>query len=203
MRNADPELERMILSKTLSLLMEHEPDEIGMRDIARACNVSATAIYHYYQDKTALFEAVKLDCLGGLKTFIEVKTAAALTTYGKVRASLEAFAEWSFANPRKALLVMGRLKANTTASAEELKPYYECSELGLRLLEQAVREHSAVSDDPRLDTSVAVSALWGTVEAILLNRADPAYWQSGKAYTEHFITMYLSIIFPKGENNKE
>jgi AcrR family transcriptional regulator len=200
MRTADPELERMIISKTLCLLMEHEPGEIGMRDIARACNVSATAIYHYYQDKTALFEAVKLDCLGSLKKYMETKIAAVQTTYGKVRASLEAFAEWCFDNPQKALLVMGRLKANTTASAEELKPYYECSELGLRLLEQAVREHIAVSDDPRLDTSVAVSALWGTIEAILLNRADPAYWQSGKAYAERFIDMYLSIIFPNGRN---
>ncbi|MCK9169106.1 MAG: TetR/AcrR family transcriptional regulator [Treponema sp.] len=200
MRTADPELEKMILEKTLGLLMEHEPDQIGMRDIARACGISATAIYHYYQDKTALFEAVKLDCLGGLKTFMVEKITAEQTTYDKVRASLEAFAEWCFDNPQKALLVMGRLKANTTASAEELKPYYECSELGVHLLEQAVREHTAVSDNPRLDTSVAVSALWGTVEAILLNRADPSYWQSGKKYTDRFITMYLSVIFPKGRN---
>lgn len=200
MRTADPELEKMIISKTLCLLMDHEPDEIGMRDIAQACNVSATAIYHYYQDKTALFEAVKLDCLADLKTYMETRIAAAETTYDKVKASLESFAGWCFDNPQKALLVMGRLKANTTASVEELKPYYECNELGLRLLEQAVREHSAVSDDPQLDTSIAVSALWGTIEAILLNRADPAYWQSGTAYTGRFIEMYLSIIFPKGRN---
>jgi AcrR family transcriptional regulator len=200
MRTADPELERMILSKTLGLLMEHEPNEIGMRDIARACGVSATTIYHYYTDKTALFEAIKLDCLGDLKTCMEEETAAASTTYNKVKASLEAFAGWCFDNPQKALLVMGRLKANTTASPEELKMYYECNELGMQFLEQAVREHSAVSADPRLDTSVAVSALWGTVEAILLNRADPAYWQSGKAYTDHFITMYLSVIFPDRRN---
>ena len=198
MRTADPELEQMILSKALGLLMDHEPNEIGMRDIARACNVSATTIYHYYADKTALLEAVKLDCLADLKTYMETGIAAAQTTYAKVRASLEAFAGWCFDNPQKALLVMGRLKANTTASPDELKMYYECNELGLQLLEQAVRDHTAVSDNPRLDTSVAVSALWGTVEAILLNRADPAYWQSGKAYTEHFIAMYLSVIFPKG-----
>ncbi|MFA6855734.1 MAG: TetR/AcrR family transcriptional regulator [Treponema sp.] len=200
MRTADPDLERTIITKTLDLLMDHEPDEIGMRDIARACNVSATAIYHYYHDKTELFEAVKLDCLADLKTDMEAEITAAHTTYGKVRASLEAFAAWCFNNPQKALLVMGRLKANTTASAEDLKTYYECSELGQRLLEQAVQEHTAVSDNPRLDTSVAVSALWGTVEAILLNRADPAYWQSGTEYTERFITIYLSVIFPKGGN---
>ena len=202
MRTADPELERKILSTALGLLMKQEPDEIGMRDIAKACNVSATAIYHYYQDKTALFEAVKLDCLSDLQVCMESRIALYKTSYDKIRAALEAFAAWCFDNPQKALLVMGRLKANTTATTEELKPYYTCSELGQKLLEQAVQDHTAVSDDPRLDTSVAVSALWGTVEAILLNRADPAYWQSGKAYAQRFITMYLSIIFPERRKEK-
>jgi AcrR family transcriptional regulator len=197
-RTADPELQKTIISKALSLLMEHEPDEIGMRDIALACGVSATAIYHYYEDKTALFEAVKLDCLAELKDCMESRVSRSVGSREKIKAALEAFTAWCFANPQKALLVMGRLQANTSASAEELKPYYACTEIGVQLLEAAVAEHSAVSDDPRLDTSVGVSALWGTVEAILLNRADPAYWQSGPLYTDRFIAMYLAVLFPNG-----
>ncbi|WP_415749215.1 TetR/AcrR family transcriptional regulator, partial [Treponema peruense] len=40
--------------------MEKEPEEIGMREIAKKCGVSATAIYHYYRDKDCLFQSISL-----------------------------------------------------------------------------------------------------------------------------------------------
>ena len=58
MRNANPELVSSIKKRTLELLMEKEPEEIGMREIAKKCGVSATAIYHYYRDTWRLFMAV-------------------------------------------------------------------------------------------------------------------------------------------------
>lgn len=196
MRTANPELEQNIKKGTLELLIKKEPYEIGMRDIAQICGVSAAAIYHYYKDKDSLFEAVKLDCLASLKICLEKRISEETETPLKAKAAFEAFRDWCFDNPPIALLVMGKLKANTTASREELKAYYECNETGLQLLEQGIREGCAVSDDPRLDTAVLISGLWGTIEAILLKRADSAYWNSGKAYTDRYITICMGIFFP-------
>jgi AcrR family transcriptional regulator len=194
MRPRDPELEIRILAETLNLLLIHEPYEIGMRDIATACHVSATAIYHYYEDKTALFEAVKLHCLTELKLYMKAMINEQADILVQIRTALDSFAQWCFDNPRKAFLVMGKLKANTSASKEELQLYYECNELGLYLIEKGIAEHRISSDNPRLDTSIAISALWGTIEGILLNRADPEYWNRGKAYTDRFINQYLTIL---------
>ena len=49
MRNPNVEIVSQIKAKTLELLMEKEPSEIGMRDIAAKCGVTAANIYHYFK----------------------------------------------------------------------------------------------------------------------------------------------------------
>ena len=44
MRHANKELENQILKAAIDLLTENEPAEIGMRDVAKKCGVSATSI---------------------------------------------------------------------------------------------------------------------------------------------------------------
>ena len=47
MRNPNPNLISQIKAVALKLLMEKVPEQIGMRDIASECNITATNIYHY------------------------------------------------------------------------------------------------------------------------------------------------------------
>ena len=63
MRKANVEIMPLIKQRTLELLMKKNPEEIGMRDIAENCGITATSIYHYYKDKDKLFQAISLDCL--------------------------------------------------------------------------------------------------------------------------------------------
>ena len=63
MRNPNTEIEGLVIEKTLALLLKKNPDQISMREIASECNVTATLIYHYYKDKTQLFQAVALSCI--------------------------------------------------------------------------------------------------------------------------------------------
>lgn len=191
MRVQDPELKANIISSAINLLSEHDPAEIGMRTIADACGVTAAALYSYYPDKTALFEEVKLVCLAELKSYLVKTVKKTDTSIEQLKTVLESFASWCFKHPQKALLVMSKLQANTSASGDELKSYYECNAFGQAILEHAVADGYAVSDDPRFDTSIAVSALWGVIESILLKRADPIYWKQGKKCTDRFIKQYL------------
>jgi AcrR family transcriptional regulator len=45
MRTANPELVLRIREKALELLMEKEPEELSMREIAKVCGVTATTLY--------------------------------------------------------------------------------------------------------------------------------------------------------------
>jgi AcrR family transcriptional regulator len=73
MRVANPKLVLRIKENTLGLLMEKEPEEISMREIAKVCGVTATTLYYYYKDKDTLFEEVKLECLEKMDSFIAKK----------------------------------------------------------------------------------------------------------------------------------
>ena len=71
MRNPNPELINQIKEAALKLLMEKEPEQIGMRDIASECKITATNIYHYFKDKDRLFQSISLDCLNQLNERIK------------------------------------------------------------------------------------------------------------------------------------
>ena len=75
MRTTNPKLQPMILQKTLELLQEKEPYEIGMRDIAEKCGVTATTIYRYYKAKEDLFRKISLDNLERLNFFLEKRVS--------------------------------------------------------------------------------------------------------------------------------
>ena len=109
MRLPNKELENQILDATIELLMEKEPAEIGMRDIAKKCNVSATTIYNYYKDKNQLFMKISLFFLRELSE----KMSAALKTVEppaeKIRTALKVYRDWCFEKPEVALLVFSKL----------------------------------------------------------------------------------------------
>ncbi len=202
MRIANPETERKIKAEALRLLMAKEPEEIGMREIAEKCGVSATTIYYYYDDKSDVFEAVKLQCLAEMTLYIEKRVARGKTSANDLREGLSAFRDWCFANSRVALLVMGRFKANVSAGGELLDKYYEGNALAERLLKNASEEGLIDVTDFRLSASLCIAALWGSVEAVLLNRTFPEYWKRGKNFTDGMIDLCLAGMGYKGEGKK-
>ena len=94
MRPANPELQNQIVQKTLELLLDKDPESLGMREIAAACNVTAPTIYHYFKDKTNLFKEVSLFCLQQLKDFMTgyIEKESGFTQ--KSVAALKGFREW-------------------------------------------------------------------------------------------------------------
>lgn len=191
MRVPNPELERRIRQAGLALLLEKEPEEIGMREIAGACGISATTIYYYHADKDSLFDAIKLDCIAELDEYLHTRADAERTALERIRTGYRAFRDWCFAHPRIALLIMGRLKPNRSAQPEIQEPYYRSNEYARRQLEQAVAEGSFRCADPRLANALFIAALWGAIESVLLNRTDPEYWNRGVYFTDSMIDLLI------------
>lgn len=195
MRNANPELVSSIKKRTLELLMEKEPEEIGMREIAKKCGVSATAIYHYYRDKDCLFQAVSLDCLNQINSVIEAAAEKAASSKEKVLAAIRAFRNWSLKNPRIASLVMEKIKSAVNLPPEETEKFYVCNRTGEKLLEFCIAEGAARSENPRLDVGVLVFGLWGCIQSVISRKSEVEYWENSEPFTERFISMWAENIF--------
>jgi len=191
-----------IRQKTLELLMEKEPEEISTRDIAKACGATTTCIYYYYRDKETLFMEIKLYCIEAMDTFIvnrvekKKKIQRKSNPLIEIKAGLEAFRDWAFSNPRIALLVMGRLKADTLANPENMQKYYKSTVFAKTVLDKAVRAGFIHSKNTLLDASLCISALWGAIESVLLNRTLPQYWtHKGKIiFTNKMIDLLLASL---------
>jgi len=198
-----------IREKTLELLMEKEPEEISTRDIAKACGATTTCIYYYYRDKETLYMEIKLYCVGKMDEFIKNQMEKLIKKHQKagnktdplieIRAGLEAFRDWAFLNPRIALLVMERLKADTLADQEKMEKYYKSTVFAKIVMDKAVQAGLIKSKDTLLDASLCISALWGAIESVLLNRTIPQYWtQKGKIiFTDKMIDLLLASLTRK------
>jgi len=189
MRMKNPELEQDIRAKTLGLLMVKEPEEIGMREIAAVCGVTATTIYYYYENKESLFEDVKKDCMSEMDRFIFDRVSSVSDSSGRWTAAFAAFRDWAFGNPRIALLVMNRFKPNVDAGPEEMDQYYQSTYFARDLIKSLVDEGKAHSADALLDATLCIAAVWGAIESVLRFRTVPEYWDRGVELTDRMIEM--------------
>ena len=187
MRTTNPKLQPMILQKTLELLQEKEPYEIGMRDIAEKCGVTATTIYRYYKDKEDLFRKISLDNLERLNFFLEKRVSKIDNPKEKLIAALKAFRDWCFENPRTAQLFMGKISVDDNASEAEIESFYTSQRFGQKLLENCLKNNSVTLTDTKCHTDMIIFSLWGCIESVLLKRSDPEYWSKGIEFTDQFI----------------
>ena len=200
MRKPNTEIISVIKQKTLELLMQKNPEQIGMREIAAACDITATNIYHYYKDKDRLFQEISLDCLYELNERLASSSQKGKTVRRQIQNAIESFRDWCFENPKRALLVMQGIKSADDAPPELIEEYYVCNRTGEKLLRGAITQGLAKSTNPRLDVGILVSGLWGCIESVLLKKCEPDYWEKGKSYTDRFIKLWLNSIF--GEDEK-
>jgi AcrR family transcriptional regulator len=201
MRKANVEIMPLIKQRTLELLMKKNPEEIGMRDIAENCGITATSIYHYYKDKDKLFQAISLDCLYKLNDRIKEAAKNGNTIKKQIKNAIKSFRDWCFENPRLSLLVMEGIKSADDATQEIIEQYYVCNRTGEDLLRKAVAQGEARSENPRLDMGILISGLWGCIESIILKKSEPEYWEDGKEFTDRFIKIWIKSIFINDKND--
>lgn len=83
MRKPNAELASKIKSTVAQLIKEKDASEIGMREIAEKCGITAANIYHYYKNKDELLKEI----VSGSET--QVKTSAAESTSNKKRTQMK------------------------------------------------------------------------------------------------------------------
>ena len=209
MGKPETDLAPRIREKTLELLLEKEPEEISTRDIAKVCGVTAASIYYYYKDKEALFNAIKQECVEKMDKFIYEQVKKRMQKQHKpykkshhlleIRLGLEVFRDWAFSNPRIALLVMERMKADTQEDSEKMKKYYKSTIFLKDSMDKAARNGLLSSTDTLLDASLCIAALWGAIESVLLNRTIPKYWtkRGSVDFTNEMINLLLASLTRK------
>lgn len=192
MRPQNKELEHQILNAALELLTEKEPVEIGMRDVANKCGISATAIYHYYKDKNQLFMKISITCLSELSERMKDRLSKISECRQKVRTALEVYRDWCFERPKVAVLVFSKLEENI--GDEDIMNFYICNRLGENLLAECRDNGFYKGNDIHLDTGIIISGMWGCIESIITKRADPDFWNEGVAFTDRFIDLMVNSI---------
>lgn len=200
MKAPNVELENTIRQKALELLMEKEPEEIGMREIARACGVTPPTIYYYFRDKDQLFARVKQDCLAVLDETMENAIENGGTPVHSIRSGFTAFRDWAFENQRVAILIMGRFKADIDDIESMLRRNYRSFSLAVELVEKSVLSGHLSCADPVLAVSLCVYSLWGVVESVLSKRTHPRFWDRGLELTDASIQMCMDYLGWKGDS---
>ena len=199
MRNPNPKIIPLIKKTALSMLMKKNPSEIGMRDIAAKCKITATTIYHYYKDKDELFQAISLDCIRNLNTLITEAAQKGSGPKENVLLAIRAFRDWCFKNPRLSILVMQGIKSAEDKNGSAIEEYYVCNRTGEALLSECVSLGLAVSENVALDVGILISGLWGCIEAVILKKSDSQHWKDGTVFTDHFINTWARAVFTGGK----
>lgn len=192
MKLPNKELENQILLAAIDLLTEKEPSEIGMRDVAKKCNVSATSIYNYYKDKNELFMKISLSCLGELAERMQDALKNIENPVEKIKTSLQVYRDWCFEKPKVAILVFSKLDENI--SNDDIMNFYICNKLGENLLAECKGKGLYKGSDIKLDTGIIISGMWGCIESVITKRADPVFWNEGKAFTDRFIEITVKSL---------
>lgn len=192
MRRQNLEIEEQIKLKTKVLLMEKDPAEIGMRDIASSLGVTATTIYHYFKDKDDVFRHITRDCMKEFSVDMKKKILGPETSKEKLITALKFFRDWCFENPRMAFLVMGKVNSDPKMTLENVEYYYGCHKLAEALLEACNREGSLKTPDCRFKANFIIASLWGCISSILTERTEPEYWKDGIDFTNRAIEYLIS-----------
>lgn len=196
MRNPNTEIASIIKAKTLELLMEKEPTEIGMREIAKECLVTATTLYNYYKDKESIFQTISRDSIKELNEIILNETK---NFYGKEKFIFagKIFKNWCLENPRRALLLFSKIQSDLEASEELLEEYYLAHKTAVSFLVDCINQGVAVSENPLCDISIFISGLWGCIESVILKKSDKKYWNDCSELCDRFINMWMKSVFIK------
>ena len=97
---------------------------------------------------------------------------------------------------------MARIKADTHEDTEKINKYYQTTVFVKGLLDEAVKNGFLSSKDTLLDSSLCISALWGAIESVLLNRTVPQYWTKRGSidFTNKMIDLLLASLTQKNRH---
>jgi AcrR family transcriptional regulator len=164
------DLRTALIQEGLALLEERQGDDIGLREVARAVGVSATAVYRHFPDKAALLRALSAEGLVRLAAVQQAAFDAAGGGKPGFAATGRAYVHFALANP-----ALFRLVFSNPPEPEEGESGDEAPE-AFRML----RENAAALLPPGADAAairIAALGAWAGVHGLavlMLDRQIPA-----------------------------
>lgn len=155
------DLRAAALSAGLQLLEDRTADDLGLREVARAVGVSATALYRHFPDKAALLRALAAE---GLDRLAAAQQAAAAAAGGGKRgfcAMGEAYVRFALDQPALFRLIFS---AQAGAPDPFRQTHDEMAE-AFRLLNANAAYLAPPGADPDTVRAVALHA-WATVHGL-------------------------------------
>jgi AcrR family transcriptional regulator len=159
------DLRAALVQAGLRLLEERQGDDIGLREVARAVGVSATAVYRHFPDKAALLRALSAEGLAHLAKAQQAAFARAGGGRAGFFATGRAYVRFALDNPALFRLIFSNPPAQDLMTGERDK----VPEAFRMLLENAASLASGASAD-----TVRLAALdaWAKVHGLAVLMLD-------------------------------
>ncbi len=178
-----------ILEAATELFEEQGPDRLSMRQIAKQIGYSATTIYHHYEDKDALLQAV---CTAGFDEFgslLEDAASRSDSFADRIRAVGATYVDFALAHPMHYDVMFVRPKPWTLPDGGE-----DPSFLGLvALIEAGQRSGEARPMDAREAAARLWSALHGVVSLALAMEGPVDIFETAAVRTRAAATIDLQL----------
>lgn len=133
-------LDALILEKAWDLCRDGSPESLSLRAVARACGISAPAIYHYYADKGSLVTAMIADAYASFSSVMLPAIQAESGSGGNQIDGKDTFIQlaqvyrrWVFDYPHKYLFMFGKIPADCSIDATRVAAAAQPSLMALAL----------------------------------------------------------------------
>ncbi len=187
------DLRNALLAAARALALEHGPDKVSLREVAKRAGVSHAAAYHHFADKNDLLRAMSVSA------FVDLNTAmsTSLTTADGLKPTLEAIAveylrfaterstEFSFMWKKELCMPDGEPDplADAQRAPRDLVTAYLHSRVGIDLAADA-------------DPDLATLALWSFVHGFtMIVLETPAFKHMPQPAREGLAKMGLQQLF--------
>lgn len=149
----------------LKLLEDREADDLGLREVARAVGVSATALYRHFPDKAALLAAL---AGAGLERLGEAQKAASEAAGGGKKgfdATGRAYVRFALANPALFRLIFANVPQPNGSD------WSQSNDSAMRLLQENAAQLAAGATDGDRAKVIALRA-WSVVHGLTVLMLD-------------------------------
>lgn len=156
-------LRAALLDSAFALLTDTPPGSMSLRAVARHAQVSHSAPYHYFADRTALLEALGTECMVRFVDAQEAAVAAAGSGIARLRAQGLAYVGFAADNPHAFQLIYDPEICTPGDPTPERAVQIERIEA---LLGSCVAAAQAERMFAEADTAELAVGMWGTVHGL-------------------------------------
>ncbi len=176
-----------ILAKATQLFADGGFDGTSIRDIAEAAGTSNATLYHYFEDKNAIYARVVIDLMQELCHFVEARIPADAPAPVQLRAFMNAYAAYFAANTAACTTSAQTFRALDTSPLRQTALYWrDRYESVLRkIIARGIERNELHAPDASMASMAVLSCL---------NWLSRWYSPSGRLRPEEIVATYADIL---------